>query len=492
MKALVNAVSVALALWTGAAQAQLAGPDAWIDHVVNDMLPFWSVPDALGNPIGAFPGRRCNDGTLSDPAAPCPEANGSTTDKPTRWLVAQSRQIFAYGAAFHMTGDQQWLDLARAGTEDLFDTYLDPATNAFGRRYDAPTDTLVAGPETRDIQTQVYGLLGPTFLYYLTRDPALYAQIRSVDRSLQADYGLGGGAFSSLPGESVPADRIVGHLDPLNTYLHMLARVAPEADRQGYVDQAGEIATYLRDSYWSESRGLFRVHNSNPDGTVDFGHSAKALLFIAQAAALSGDAELARWARNKAPAIFDQAFVVTSGSWASKTNGDETATYWISAELDQLMAALALTDVGLRDRLAQTQQFWLQNFVDETYGGIWPMVDPVTGLPLPGLVKHKEWKAGFHAFEHALISYLSAGDITEDQSVLYFAQAEAFDFNIAYLFDAEAADVEILSAAIEIQKVTFSGLSFAGLTAVPTPASGALALLGLGALVGASRRRRAA
>lgn len=493
MKALVNAVSVALALWTGAAQAQLAGPDAWIDHVVNDMLPFWSVPDALGNPIGAFPGRRCNDGTLSDPSAPCPEANGSTTDKPTRWLVAQSRQIFAYGAAFHMTGDQQWLDLARAGTEDLFDTYLDPATNAFGRRYDAPTDTLVAGPETRDIQTQVYGLLGPTFLYYLTRDPALYAQIRSVDRSLQADYGLGGGAFSSLPGESVPADRIVGHLDPLNTYLHMLARVAPEADRQGYVDQAGEIATYLRDSYWSESRGLFRVHNSNPDGTVDFGHSAKALLFIAQAAALSGDAELARWARNKAPAIFDKAFVEASGSWARNTDGvvrDDTAVYWISAELDQLMAALALTDVGLRDRLARTQQFWLQNFVDETYGGIWPMVDPLTGEPILDRPKHWEWKAGFHAFEHALMSYLTAAEIKDGESVLYFAQAEEFSFDITYLFDVESAAAEVLAGGI--QKVTFSGLSFAGIAApVPVPAAAGLMLLGIGALAGVARRRAA-
>lgn len=482
------------ALWAGAAQAQaLPGPQAWIDHVVDDMLPFWSTPDALGDPVGAFPGRRCNDGTLSDPAARCPEGGASTTDTPSRWLVAQSRQIFAYGAAFHMTGDSQWLNLARAGTDNLFATYLDPATGAFGRRYDGATDTLIDEP--RNIQTEVYGLLGPTFLYYLTRDPALYAQIRSVDRSLQADHWLGGGAFSSLPGEAAPADRIVGSLDPLNTYLHMLARIAPDADRQGYVDQVGEIATYIRDSYWSDSRQMFQVVTSKPDAAYDFGHSSKALLFIAQAAALSGDHVLAQWARDKAPAVFDQAFVEASGSWARNTDGtvrDETATYWISAELDQLMAALSLTDAGLRDRLARTQAFWLQNFVDEAYGGIWPMVDPVTGLPLAGLAKHYEWKAGFHAFEHALISYLTAGEIADGASVLFFAQAEAFDFDIAYLFDAETAEVEVLTGAPDVQQVTFAGLSFAGFAVpVPAPAAALLLIGALGAL-GACARRRAA
>jgi mannose/cellobiose epimerase-like protein (N-acyl-D-glucosamine 2-epimerase family) len=491
--ALAAAVFVIPAPAVSQAAAPLLGLQAWVDHVVDDMLPFWSTPDALGDPIGAFPGRRCNDGTLSDPAAPCPEGGLSTTDKPSRRPVAQSRQIFAYGAAFHMTGDSQWLDLARAGTDNLFDTFLDPATGAFGRRYDAATDALIAEP--RNIQTEVYGLLGPTFLYDLTHDPALHAQIRSVDRSLQADHWLGGGAFSSLPGETVPANRIVGSLDPLNTYLHMLARIAPEPepepDRQGYVDQAGEIATYLRGAYWSDARGPFRVRNSDRDGVVDHGHSSKALLFIAQAAALSGDDVLAQWARDKAPAVFDQAFVAASGSWARDTGGDETATCWISAELDQLMAALSLTDAGLRDRLAQTQAFWLQNFVDETYGGIWPMADPVTRLPIAGLAKHQEWKAGFHAFEHALISSLTAGEIADGESVLFFAQAEEFGFDIAYLFDAETADIEVLTAATDVHKVTFAALSFARFAAVPLPAAGALLLLAQDALLPVAPRRAA-
>src|SRR5439155_709565 len=55
------------------AAGELPSLDRWRQHVTDELLPFWVVPDALGTPIGNFPTFRCNDGTLPRPEALCPE-----------------------------------------------------------------------------------------------------------------------------------------------------------------------------------------------------------------------------------------------------------------------------------------------------------------------------------------------------------------------------------------------------------------------------------
>src|SRR3954468_20825648 len=45
----------------------LPGGGRWMIHLNRDLLPFWTMPEALGNPVGNFPTYRCNDGSLFDP-----------------------------------------------------------------------------------------------------------------------------------------------------------------------------------------------------------------------------------------------------------------------------------------------------------------------------------------------------------------------------------------------------------------------------------------
>ena len=82
-------------------------------------MPFWLTADALGAPIGNFPTFRCNDGTAYHPEAPCPELA-----RPPEWIASElgrdytrmkSRQTFLYGVAFHITGEERYLEYARAG-----------------------------------------------------------------------------------------------------------------------------------------------------------------------------------------------------------------------------------------------------------------------------------------------------------------------------------------------------------------------------------------
>src|SRR5512141_2892108 len=89
------------------ARAQDALPTGavWTEHVRKDLLPFWTAEAALGNPVGAFPTPRCNNGALYSQNNPCPEI-GRHPGMLERSVVALSRQSYGYGVAFHLTGDR--------------------------------------------------------------------------------------------------------------------------------------------------------------------------------------------------------------------------------------------------------------------------------------------------------------------------------------------------------------------------------------------------
>ncbi|MEM9492733.1 MAG: hypothetical protein AAGC55_26530, partial [Myxococcota bacterium] len=91
----------------------------WYRHLTDELLPFWSMPDALGQPLGNFPTFRCNDGSAYRSAAPCAElgdAPGWISDElGTEYTRMKSRQTFVYGVGYHVTGDERYLTYARAG-----------------------------------------------------------------------------------------------------------------------------------------------------------------------------------------------------------------------------------------------------------------------------------------------------------------------------------------------------------------------------------------
>lgn len=98
-------VATGLVLAAGLAQTgdssyldKLPSGDRWIQHLTSDLIPFWTVPPAFGDPPGAFPSIRCDDGSLLDYKRPCPPiAGNSYLLTPAQYLVSVFRQTYGYG-----------------------------------------------------------------------------------------------------------------------------------------------------------------------------------------------------------------------------------------------------------------------------------------------------------------------------------------------------------------------------------------------------------
>src|SRR6267154_2081617 len=63
-------------IWPALAQPVVPPGVRWLEHLNNDLLPFWTTDTALGTPVGAFPSIRCDDRSLYDARRPCPEIGG--------------------------------------------------------------------------------------------------------------------------------------------------------------------------------------------------------------------------------------------------------------------------------------------------------------------------------------------------------------------------------------------------------------------------------
>ena len=81
--------------------------NTWLRHLRQDLLPYWELPVALGEPLGNFPTWRDAQGNL-DPA------RGTF-----RGLSTLARGVYGYSVAFHLIGEEKYLEYARAGLQWL-------------------------------------------------------------------------------------------------------------------------------------------------------------------------------------------------------------------------------------------------------------------------------------------------------------------------------------------------------------------------------------
>src|SRR6056297_2787144 len=81
----------------GDAAPAIFQPGRWVDHLEDDLLPYWTMEAARGDPVGNFPTYRTMTGEVATP-----------TQRRPRML---SRQTYAYSIGYLLTGDPELLRL---------------------------------------------------------------------------------------------------------------------------------------------------------------------------------------------------------------------------------------------------------------------------------------------------------------------------------------------------------------------------------------------
>ncbi len=438
MKIILRAVALLAALGVcGLAQQDPLASSTWFYHLNNELLPFWSHPDALGK-NGDFPAIRCDDGSAVNWQKPCPEvgSNGWLTQRP-RNVVAQSRQVYAYGVAFHMTGDRKYLDWMKSGLDYLRRDVVDRKNGGIGTNQDPRTGVWGPKPEWRNPQELAYGLVGFSFYYYLTRDTDVLADILSIkryifDKYFDNDAQVMRWLLADNGDEKAANRNIVATLDQMNAYLVLLTPILPEPYQTEWKDDLTRLSIVLIEKFYNWDENLFYLTSNAPRdldpavSATDFGHTIKAMWMIRWTGILTGNQEFVDFAESNGRRVLERAFQPGNGSWASGVGAggkvDIDKSWWIFAELDQFSATLSLQDPDLSTRyLQRTYQYWRTYVVDPKFGEVWTTVNGQTNLPLADLPKQWPWKNGYHSLEHALVAYITASASEGNPVTLYFA-----------------------------------------------------------------------
>lgn len=461
MKRTVVILVIALSAFAAAAQ-DLPTPQDWRTHLESDLMRFWLTPEARGT-NGKFPTYRCNDGSLYDASHPCPELANSIRGivyLDREYLRMESRQVYGYGVAYHMTGDEKYLELARQGAQWMM-------KNGF-EQIDGKTVPVSwwlngkAAPRAaqRTSQDMAYAMTGLGFYYYLTRDPEALRVLKATRDEIFGTYYDNGQRIirwvdENFQDETTDRWELTAQLDQVYAYMVWFAPALPTSEQESWKRDLLRVSHIMKDVFYagdcgttpSPACGLFWGDATSTHARAvgqahtDFGHSVKTMWMLYTVGKRYGDKELEDFGRRGALQILEWAYDREYGSWL-RAPGDASREWWAMCELDQTAASLGLENRAYAHNLPATFRYYKEKMVDQKYGEVWHLVTR-EGQPVLTFPKQHAWKNMMHSTEHALVGYITASQMYAQPPVLYFAwTTKPEDATIKpYVYEARPASI---------------------------------------------------
>lgn len=465
--------------------------DAWLRHHREDLMPYWDMPEALGDPLGNFPTWRGRNGEL-------------LPEQPTRNLVTIARQVYGDCVAFMLTGEERYLTWAKAGI-DWIDAHARDTT--YGGYYATldingdPVDPL-ADKELFDLAE--LGLAYGTY-YNVTRDPVVEDELLAVrdlifDKYYDATqhrmkdaltYDLTTEVDTSGNGEDI-TDLVV---PATSIFLPDWAILDDPSRRSQFKADLRELvsiliarhknngATNANQRFWFWGRSA-RFGNFNSAQT-DFGHNLLSYAVIYNANNLYPDRpwESLRADRDR---LLARAWDDAASRWNQKLvnfqagNVEPDSAGWIHNEADQLLATLDLYEGPLHTtQLARSVQTFLDVYVD--HDPAYPARETFARVERTGtmtdLRKTHDGKNMYHPAEHALIGYLYGRSLAGEPARLFYAFPDDQALTAVakpYWFDA-AGETRTVTGPLaslpghHVVEVSFTGIGHVATAPYPAP-----------------------
>jgi hypothetical protein len=418
----------------------------WKDHFINDLLPYWTIPSALGEPVGNFPTYRCNDGSLNN----CPELDISKMDA---WIIDQtgslqrefirtrSRQTFFYGVAYHLTGNDEYLYYAKCGVD-----FIRKQIHQSGLIYSWSTvsgDKQEFGPDSLHVTTQDFAgaLTGLSFYYYLTHDANVLEDILKVKAYVFKNYAESDGYLKATlcPDSTCSENRtdLASYLEQVNDYLLLITpliedkttRDACVSELRGFCKSMQSPVFYNPENsmIWARTKYKSLIGTGYDDplrkigaaGHTDYGQTARTYWNLYLIGKLLKDQSLCDFAFQNGNKIINKA-ILSDGAWALSPIESDKRSWWLHAELDEATAIFSLVDPTLDSKIAQNSNaFWFNHFVDKKNHEVFPELN--TNNEPGKMPKIYHWKNGFHTGEHALFGYIVSSSLNNQDVDLYYA-----------------------------------------------------------------------
>jgi hypothetical protein len=254
-----------------------------------------------------------------------------------------------------------------------------------------------------------------------------------------------------LPGDSQNKE-LVAQLDQLNAYMLLLYPHLPADMKTEWEKDIRLMVDILLNKFHIKDSNRFAGQiengqfNDPGDRHNDFGHSVKTYWMIYTAGKMLNDQnyiEIGRWGIDS---ILKQAIrfreePMDASNWGNQVQSDGSS-WWEFAELTQATATLMLDDADYARYLPDIYSYWLNNFVDKNYGGVWSGAG--------GGSKQHLWKNGYHEAEIGLVALITSQKAKNEPVDLYFKRNNGH-FQ-PYLFNVEPI---AKSTRDGITKVTF-------------------------------------
>jgi len=410
----------------------------WTEYLNNDIWPFWS-----GDTARQFVTYRCNNGELPRLDALCPELN-------TGWIREGlgrdytrmvSRQTYAYGVIFHLTGEPKALERMEQGVDILLSRINDDGS--VETLLEEDDSILTTGQHTS--QDLAYVQVGLAMAFYLTGDKQLLNVITKVKKHIFSKYRnddwgmLAWTLKDQRPGDSTRQE-LVAQLDQLNAYMLLVYPLLPEQMKVEWHADIEWLITVLLDKFYLPEQQRFagQITNGKPNRPGerhnDFGHSVKSFWMILLAGELLDQPDWITIAEAGIDAIAKQAFRFHDrpeqySTWANQSYSSG-ASWWGFAELTQASATMALRDEQFIRYLPESYRSWFGQYVDKELGGVW--------MHAGSGAKQHLWKNAYHETELALVASVTTALLKKQPFSLFYSDSQTQFQPYFYQADVQA------------------------------------------------------
>jgi len=427
---------------------QFTQSEYWKNQTLTAILPPWT-DNAVDSINGSF---FCNlDG------------NWKPVGEDVKFPSMIARHLFSYSSAYLMSGDDQYLTIAREIKAYLFDKAWD---NEYGGWFDALSADGKPWQEGKSTFVQVYVITGLTLYYFVTHDQEVLDYINRSNELLEKNAWdqNSGGYYDALQRNwavSSEVKSVSSQLAPVSGYLLYLYMATRD---KKYLDQAERICdTIIRFMVDTKSGWILENFDKNwnympgrqNEEEINVGHNIEVAWSLLRLYLLNNRTDYLQAGKTLTDSLHHYGFNSNTGFWAA-TIGNENPrlqsnyTYWwIQAygNMFDLYLNRVYGETSYLNGFSKGAAFWETYFLDKDKG------DTHLSVLQTGEVKEaqkaNQFKASYHSVEHGLLNYLYLGWWVNRKPVtLYFNIKDSKSGDALYPIPVEMLDARLTEIKI--------------------------------------------